>query len=117
MLSMLAGHKRYAHMTSQMRARRSQEVVTMRVPVRTVASMVARKGGDYTTGGCVPQLCDLVVGRGDRLTFHLRGLQKIYEERQLRWSRVWPPSSGANGGLGHKIYLAMNSTKAWPHTP
>ena len=33
--------------------------------VRTVASMVARKGGDYTTGGYVPQPCDLVVGRGD----------------------------------------------------
>jgi hypothetical protein len=42
----------------------SQEVVTMRVPSGTVASMVSRKGGDYRTYGCVPQPCDLVVGRG-----------------------------------------------------
>jgi hypothetical protein len=33
--------------------------------VRTVASMVAGKGGDYTKGGYVSQPCDLVVGRGD----------------------------------------------------
>ena len=79
--------------------------------------MVARKGGDYTTGGCVPQPCDLVVGRGD----DSRSIPAVFRKSMKNGNCDGPVFGrrprARTGGLGHKIYLAMNSTNAWPHTP